>query len=301
MEIMFREIDFEKDATAVVTLINENLKSGFTDDILKWKHLYGAFGPSHNVLAVDGEKIVAVVFAMRYNYLNGNGELIKGIRTFDGCTDPAYRGMGIFKKLMKACVDKFSMDYQFLMANPNEASYPEHIKLGYVVPEFNYYYKFGIVNPFGSNLNERIEDFKKIPPEKNDYPEEVISEGEQFITGNSLKFLNWRYQPENYIIKKITINNTDSYIAYRRIKKKGINLIVLCDYYGNKKKLARVVRSICKLERTYFLYYLDNALNSKLNLFVSRKDKHAVIVFKLNDFNLPNNLMVSLGDLEGRL
>ncbi len=301
MEIKFREIDFEKDATAVVTLINENLKSGFTEDILRWKHLYGAFGPSHNVIAVDGEKIVAVVFAMRYNYLNDTGELIKGIRTFDGCTDPDYRGMGIFKKLMKACVDKFSMDYQFLMANPNVASYPEHIKLGYVVPEFNYYYKFGLLNPFGSDFKDNIENFKKIPPGKNAYSEEIISDGKRFITGNSLKFLNWRYQPENYIIKKITSNNSESFIAYRKIKKKGINVIVLCDYYGKEKNLENAVRSICKMERTYFLYYLDNDLNKNLNLLISRKEKHAVIVFKLNNFNLPNNLMVSLGDLEGRL
>lgn len=301
MDIAFRKIDFEKDSKAVVNLINENLKSGFTGDILKWKHLYGAFGPSYNVIAVDGEKIVAVVFAMRYNYINGKGELIKGIRTFDGCTDSNYRGKGIFKKLMRACVDKFSMDYQFLMANPNEASFAEHIKLGYVEPDFEYYYRFGFVNPFGTNYVGNIQDFKKTPPNKNFYNTELIYKGEQFITGNNLRFLNWRYQPENYIVKKIIIDKIETYISYRKIKKKGLSVLVLCDFYGNKKYLENIVRTICKVERTYFIYYLDNSMNKNLNLVFSRRDKRAVIVFKLNNFELPTNLMVSLGDLEGRL
>lgn len=301
MDIAFRELDFEKDAKAVVNLINENLKSGFTEDILKWKHLYGAFGPSHNVIAVDGEKIVAVVFAMRYNYVNGTGDLIKGIRTFDGCTDSNYRGRGIFKKLMRACVEKFSMDYDFLMANPNEASFAEHIKLGYVEPEFDYYYRFGFVNPFGINYVGNIKDFKKTPPKKNIYNTELIYKGEQFITGNSLRFLNWRYQPENYIVKRIIIDKTETYISYRKIRKKGLSVLVLCDFYGNKKYLEDIARTICKIERTYLIYYLDNSMNKNLNLVFSRQDKRAVIVFKVNDFVLPNNLMVALGDLEGRL
>ena len=301
MEIKFREIDFDKDSISVVKLINENLKSGFTVDILRWKHLYGAFGPSQNVIAVDGDKIVAVVFAMRYNYINGEKDTIKGIRTFDGCTDPNYRGKGIFKKLMKACVDKFSLDYAFLMANPNEASYAEHIKLGYVIPEFKYYYKFGIVNPIGSQNVKSIRDFKKILPEEGNYDNEIIYKGNQFVTGNSLKFINWRYQPDNYTLKSLKIDGSEVYISYRKIKKKGLNIIVLCDYYGYEKNLEKTVRSICKFENTYLLYFLDNVINKNLNLVFSKREKHAVIVFKLNDFKLPKNLMISLGDLEGRL
>lgn len=297
----YREIDYNRDAQKVVDLINSNLKSGFTVDILKWKHLYGAFGPSYNVIAVDGETIAAVVFAMRYNYVDNKGNLIKGIRTFDGCTDPKYRGQGIFKKLMREVVGNFSMDYDFLMANPNKASYPEHIKLGYVEPKDEYYYKIGVLNPFGKTYKNDWENFQKNDPAIFSGNNEIINEADKFVTGNTLQFINWRYQPSNYLVKSFKLDGKDNYICYRKIRKKGFNVLVICDFFGDEGKLDGIMRTICKYEKTYILYFLQNSINKHLKLLFSKKEKEAVIVFKLNNFSLPDNLTISLADLEGRL
>src|SRR5690606_2930100 len=100
------------------------------------------FGTSVSVVAVAGERIVAVVFATRYDFLDSKGEKIKGMRTFDGCTDKEYRGKGIFKRLIKFCIGRYNEDYDFFLANPNQASFQEHLKIGYIEPknENNYYW-----------------------------------------------------------------------------------------------------------------------------------------------------------------
>lgn len=292
----FRDIDYKKDIEEVVVLIRKNLQPTFTKDVLIWKHLNNPFGRSASIVAIENGKIVAVVFAMRYNFKNKTGETIKGIRTFDGCTDISQRGKGIFKKIMRLCVDKYKDDYDFLMANPNTASFPEHIKLGYVEPEQQYFYKFGLISPFGaSNLKE----LKNLDDELAS--EEILCYQNYFLVGNTLRFIKWRYQNEAYTVKQYTKNNRTNYIVYRKEKKKKINTIILCDFYGDDTMVNEVIFNVCKTEKIFLIYFLDNKINKKINFILKRNHKKALVVMKLNNFTIPDNLVISLGDMEGRL
>ncbi len=292
----FRDLDCKKDVKEVVVLIRKNLQPQFTEETLIWKHVNNPFGRSASKVAVENGKIVGVVFSMRYNFLNNKGELIKGIRTFDGCTDKSQRGKGIFKKLMKSCVDTYNGDYDFLMANPNTASFPEHIKLGYVEPGQKYFYKFGLVSPFGSANKKALKD---VETEKDD--EGILCYQDYYLVGNTLEFITWRYQDKAYTIKQYSKKNRTNYIIYRKEKIKKINAIILCDFYGDDAMINEVLSGVCKTEKVYFVYFLDNKITANINFFLRKKNKKALIVMKLNNFEIPENLVVSLGDLEGRL
>ncbi|NJW53437.1 GNAT family N-acetyltransferase [Salinimicrobium oceani] len=296
-EVEFREINYERDREQVVKLIQENLRPEFTLDTLKWKHEQNYFGTSVSTVAVDGDKVVAVVFATRYDFVNSKGERIKGMRTFDGCTDNAYRGKGIFKKLMQFCIGKYEGGYDFFLANPNEASFKEHLKIGYVEPKNSNYYYWGILMPSGGDKNV-LSDVK----EKNSVDEEVpLSQGEYYHVGNTLSFVKWRYQDKRYRIKQYDKNGSSNIIVYRHEKLKGVNSLVLCDFLGDPFLIQEVMSSVCKAEKNFFVYFLENLVTQNLKFLLKLKHRKALIVLKENNFSAPDNLVISLGDLEGIL
>jgi hypothetical protein len=292
----FRDLDYNRDVEEVVQLIQKNLQPKFSRDTLIWKHMNGYFGRSQAKVAVEEGKIVGVVFSMRYNFRNNNGLIIQGIRTFDGCTDKNQRGKGVFKKLMQMNLDSYRDDYELLMANPNKASFPEHIKLGYEEPSRNYYYKIGVFNP----LHKSKQILISYTAEKS-FKKHILSVQDYFLVGNTEEFVHWRYQDKAYTIKAYLINEELNYIIYRLEKIKGIRTIILCDFYGNENAINEVLGAICKIEKTYLVYYLDNHINDKIKFIVSKKHRKALIVFKYNNFTSPDNMLISLGDLEGIL
>jgi hypothetical protein len=292
----FRDLDYNNDIDEVVILIQKYLQPKFTKKTLIWKHINGAFGKSHSKVAVEEGKIVGVVFSMRYNYKNNEGDIIKGIRTFDGCTDENQRGKGVFKKLMKMNLDSYGDDYDFLMANPNTASFPEHIKLGYEEPSHNYYYKIGIINPFHKSKNS-LDPYIANTVLKNN----VLCAQDYYLVGNTEEFIHWRYLDKAYTIKAYLINEKVNYVIYRLEMIKGLKTIILCDYYGNDNSINSVLREVCKTEKTLLIYYLDNKINGKIKFLFKTKHRKALIVFKNNKLNLPENMLISLGDLEGIL
>lgn len=299
----FRDLDYEKDIPEVVDLIRRNLNPSYSTEILKWKHLSSPFGNSVSTVAIDTGRIVGVVFALRYNYKNLEGRVLRGIRPFDACTESSHRGKGIFKILMKMCMDKYEEDYDFLMSNPNSASYPEHIKLGYSKLPKDYSYNVGFLVPFGTSEDAKLSEYTKVPINSTtlDSTGNNISVQNYFLAGNTLQFLNWRYQQKNYKINVFTLNGTSNYIVYRKERIKGINCIILCDFYGDNHLLNQVIKLVCRKERRFFIYYLNNSINENLNFFFKKKIKTAFIVYKAKNSQLPDNFVISLGDLEGRL
>jgi hypothetical protein len=292
----FREIDYYRDSDEVVKLIRENLNSDYTMEILKWKHLENPFGPSVSFVAINQNKIVGVVFVMRYIFRNSSGEEIKCIRFFDGCTDTYQRGKGVFKSLMKLGFDYFNNDYDFSFANPNSASLPGCLKVGFEKPLENTYYKIGFLFPFFHSSKGKLKKYS-LPKQS----EVSLTKQDIFLAGNNLQFISWRYQQDNYFIYEYLEEKRANYIIYRIEKKNKLKVIVLCDFFGDISKLNNALIEVSKNEKIFLIYYLDNQLNRKLKTFFNIKHKKAVIVFKKNMFNIPENLIISLGDLEGRL
>ena len=249
------------------------------------------------MVAISQEEIVGVVFYMRYNFYNKEGEMIKCIRPFDACTSPKMRGKGIFKKLMTKGLERYKNDYQVLLANPNSNSHPEFLKLGWKEPIHNYVYKFGMLLPLKLKQGESL-----INLPKSEDSSAIISTSHLFQIGNSLEFIQWRYQDPDY--QKVKYKTSDQnilYLVYRMDKIKGLKTLVLCDSYGNAEILQDALKRILAKEKTPFVYFLENQINKEISSLFSLKHRKALIVFKGNDFHIPDNLIISLGDLEGKL
>ncbi|MBZ9729070.1 GNAT family N-acetyltransferase [Salegentibacter sp. JZCK2] len=293
----FRPLNYDSEIDEVVELIKRNLQPKYTREFLIWKHLNNPFGPSLSMIATFNNKIVGVVFYMRYNFYNQEGKIVKCIRPFDGCTSPDMRGKGIFKKLMVKGLEGYKNDYQILLANPNSNSHPEFLKLGWKEPKHDYVYKFGLIVPSKLRMEESLSD---IPKSENS--SDILSSSDLFRVGNSLEFIQWRYQNPNY--KKVKFTAPDGqllYAIYRMDRIKRLKTVVLCDTYGDNKILQRAINRILAIEKTPFIYFLENPLNKEISSLFSLKHRKALIVFKGNDYNIPDNLVVTLGDLEGKL
>ncbi len=291
----FRDIDYHKDIDEVVSLIQNNLRPTYSRGILEWKHLHNPFGASYSIVAVENEKIVGVAFYMRYNYCNKNGDIIRCLRPFDACTDMNHRGKGVFKSLMVRILEKYKNDYDILLANPNTNSYPEFLKLGWIELKTEYYH-IGIVLPFSKSVSSNL---SKVSLE--DGNNDLVISQDYFLTGNSLEFLKWRYLQENYKIVKLENQGSYHYLVYRIELKNGLKAIIVCDYIGDDLKINEIIRGVCKVEKIFLIYYLENQITDKIKTILHMRHKKAIKVFKTNNFKLPSNMVISLGDMEGRL
>ena len=292
----YNRLDYSENIEEVVALIRRNLNSEYSESILRWKHLESPFGKSVGLVALDGGKIVGVVFAALYKFQNSTGENISAIRFFDACTNPDQRGKGIFKTLMKMGFEICKNEIDFSFSNPNKASLKGHIRVGYEEPEKKTFYRLGFLKPIRGKIEG---DFKPFRPEVLN--EKSLTKQDFYLAGNNLSFWNWRYREKRYKIWVHQEHGEKNYIVYRIEKKKGIRTIVLCDFFGDLRKIQKVLNMVCRREKTFLIYYLENQVNAELKFLFTKKYKKAVVVFKNEHQVLPDNLIISLGDLEGRL
>lgn len=291
----YRILDYNKDINEVVELIKNNLDPLYSEEIFLWKHLHNPFGKSIAMVAVLEDKIVGVVFYMRYNFKNKEGEVVKTIRPLDVCTEHSQRGKGVFKTLLKVCLESVKK-YDLLFSTPNKKSYPEFIKLGWQSFIDQYYFNIGIISPLKLTKKILLKDFNS----KTQIVEN-LNRHNHLVTADSWKFIKWRYQFGEYKIKQFIEKDVFNLIVYRLDKIKGLNTIILCDYIGNTSYINDAVRSISRLENINIIYYLKNDITCKINFIFIKKLRQAVIIYKENNYYYTGNICVSLGDLEGKL
>ena len=74
-------------------------------DLFRWKHLDNAFGASPAWVAVDGDRIAAVRYLMRWEFERG-GQVVRAVRAVDTATHPDYQGKGLFRRLTLGAIDE---------------------------------------------------------------------------------------------------------------------------------------------------------------------------------------------------
>ncbi|MFV8224369.1 GNAT family N-acetyltransferase [Christiangramia aquimixticola] len=287
--VKFRIFNFDSDAKQVISLINKNLNPNYSEENLIWKHYKNPHQISTGAVAVKNSSIIACVFYMSYDLKLSTGERIKAARPVDGCTALEERGKGVFKKLMKYCLENFHYPFRFLFANPNQFSFPEFLKMGWE-RHAGYQYFWGIIKPLHPIRSPKIKLISLIN----------FSENSLYSHFNSdeLRWLNWRYEYKKY--KKVLFNNGNNLnlLIYRCAKMKGLRTLIICDYLGSEKHLNEIILEACKLEKTIFIYYLSYNKNSRINCLLKVKHKDAVIV-TTPKLNPSKNIFFTLADLEG--
>ncbi len=103
------------------------------DPLFRWKHVDNAFGPSPAWVALDGERVVAVRYLMRWEF-EQNGVVRRAVRAVDTATHPQYQGRGLFKRLTLGAIDELRADgVEFVFNTPNDQSRPGYLSMGWTV------------------------------------------------------------------------------------------------------------------------------------------------------------------------
>ena len=122
------------DATALPML---RASLGKVDDphyeaFLRWKHRENPFGPSPAWVALHDGAVVGYRTFLRWEFTREDGRTLRAVRAVDTATDPAYRGLGIFRTLTLQGVAELTLAGDGIVFNtPNDQSRPGYLKMGW--------------------------------------------------------------------------------------------------------------------------------------------------------------------------
>ncbi|GHA30292.1 hypothetical protein GCM10007103_09540 [Salinimicrobium marinum] len=289
--LKFRKIDYDNDVDEIIQLLNANFETDHTKEAFLWKHFANPFGQSYGLLAVDNQRIVALRMFMRWEFICDN-KIIKAIRPVDTCTDHAYRGKGLFKKITLQGLENIRDEYELIFNTPNENSKPGYLKMGWRTIDSNFSYKVGLIN-----FLKREEKFMEIPSNKIGF-DKLWMEELPCQTNISREYLDWRYSDKAYSIAKF---DDGGIVVYKVTKLKGIKSIVLVDSFGDKKRSAHRLISVCSKNKAKAVYFLENQKNEHLKFLLKLDRGTQAVVSKDDKFGISGNIAFSVGDLEGRI
>jgi hypothetical protein len=123
------------DDGAVLALMRSSL--GWRDedpneDLFRWKHRDNPFGPSPAWVAEHDGRVVGYRTFLRWEFLDEEDRRVTAVRAVDTATDPAYRGLGIFRMLTVRGVGELTMAGDGIVFNtPNDQSRPGYLRMGW--------------------------------------------------------------------------------------------------------------------------------------------------------------------------
>ena len=126
----YREIDYNKDLPAIISLLKEGFHKKRILEDFKKKHIDNPFGKSYGLLAFEGDNLIALRMFLRWEFKHNN-KLIKAIRPVDTVTHPQHQGKGIFKKINLMGLENCRNEYELIFNTPNKNSFPGNIKMGW--------------------------------------------------------------------------------------------------------------------------------------------------------------------------
>lgn len=102
------------------------------EEFLHWKHRENPFGASPAWVALHDGVVVGYRTFLRWEFLTPEVRVLRAVRAVDTATDPAYRGLGIFRTLTLQGVSELTLAGDALVFNtPNEQSRPGYLKMGW--------------------------------------------------------------------------------------------------------------------------------------------------------------------------
>ena len=135
-DLVVRAAEPDDDATALPML---RASLGKVDDphyeaFLHWKHRENPFGPSPAWVALHDGVVVGYRTFLRWEFLTEDGRILRAVRAVDTATDPAYRGLGIFRTLTLQGVSELTLAGDGIVFNtPNDQSRPGYLKMGWTL------------------------------------------------------------------------------------------------------------------------------------------------------------------------
>ena len=124
-----------EDEQSVLGLFRHSL--GWRDDdpneeFFRWKHRDNPFGESPAWVALHQGRVVGYRTFLRWEFVDLEGRVVRGVRAVDTATDPAYQGRGIFRTLTLRGVAELTLSGEALVFNtPNDQSRPGYLKMGW--------------------------------------------------------------------------------------------------------------------------------------------------------------------------
>ncbi len=119
------------DEQACLALLRRGHDADFSDARFRWLHEEAPDGPSFRAVCCDGESVVGLYAALPKR-VRCDGDVFVGARDIDPVVDPAYRGRGVFGRLLDHALANMA-DVDFFFNFANEASRPGFLRRGWRV------------------------------------------------------------------------------------------------------------------------------------------------------------------------
>lgn len=124
-----------RDLPAVLELLRVSFGDAgirWTEAVWRWKHLENPFGVSPGLLAISGDRPVALRLFLRWRFLDQEGAVVPAVRAVDTVTHPDWRGRGLFTRLTRELLQEIETEGVRLVFNtPNPRSRPGYLKMGW--------------------------------------------------------------------------------------------------------------------------------------------------------------------------
>ena len=75
-------------------------------------------------------------------------------------------------------------------------------------------------------------------------------------------------------------------------------MLILCDYKGDENYIDTIIKKVCNLERTYFVYYLKDEITNNIRFIFFKHHENVIVPYTENTPNVPQKIRFSLGDQE---
>lgn len=291
----YSEFSYDQHLSQVVDLLNRNLDERITKNFFKWKHLENPFGESRGVIAIKNGSIIGVKMLMRWEFIQ-SGTVAKALRPVDTTVEENQRGKGVFREMSKKLKQDYSGKIDIVFNTPNANSLIPNLKSGWCKLETNLHFNVGIALPKRTKIeiNEVIKTEVVLEP--------YINKTKYYLTNISEAYLLWRYRDKEYRCMEIKKNNRKAYVYFKLRKKGSIKMLIICQIVGDTNYCAEYINALCFKLKCFVVYYLDNPFLEELGLLVKIKRKPAdILYYEIGEHKLNNNLIFSLGDVEGKL
>jgi hypothetical protein len=270
-------MDWKADEAAALDLLQRSMPGDPTRwrdaSTWRWKHLENPFGNSLAMVARHDEtgQIIGLRVLMAWRYLVG-GLTTLAYRPVDTATDPSYRRAGIFSRMtMQALNSAVDEGAGFMFNTPNHMSVNGYLKMGWgLVAQARATIKVCNYPRFALKLvGDRLS--RSNGPKDGDSTDcddagsvaafladklavqdliaaNATRHANRIVTDRSTSYLSWRFGNHPiYLYSAVTVGDLDGVCFFRRIKKKGLDGIILQDVILRKddqKIMAGLVKNV---------------------------------------------------------